>query len=114
MKKTICAYAATLAFIYLSYLLFALVFAFLFHYANLQPSFYSMATKICSYTVAFISGLGFSLMIDEKKLINAILFSIIFSVINTLLLWHHFDLPAILLKDVTFIAGAILINLIKK
>ena len=111
MKKTISAYGLILAFIYLSYLMFAIVFAFLFHYANLQPSFYSMATKICSYTVVLIGGIGFGLMVNEKRLINGIVFAIIFSVINTLLLWHHFNWIPILLKDMIFIGGTVLINL---
>lgn len=114
MKKTIFAYGSILAFIFLSYLVFSFVFACLYHYAHLQPSFYSMATKICSYTVVFIAGIGFCLLVNEKRLLHAIIFSFIFSILTTLLLWHHFDFMAILTKDVVFIMAAIIVNLIKK
>ncbi len=56
MKKTLLTYGGMLSFIYLSYLLFAVIFASLFHYAHLQPSFYNLATKICSYLVLVVAG----------------------------------------------------------
>lgn len=114
MKKTIFNYGSMLAFIYLAYLLFAFVFACLFHYAKLQPTFYSLATKICSYTVILLAGLGFGLMTSEKRLLHGLLFCLIFSMINTLLLWHHFDFLNLMIKNIVFLVSVLFINFIKK
>lgn len=114
MKKTLLTYTATLALIFLSYFIFALIFASLFHYAHLQPTFYNVATRICSYSVIFIASLGFGLMCEEKRLWNGLIFCIIFSLLATLLLWHHLNWKAIFLKDIVFIGGIFIVNLLKK
>lgn len=114
MKKTVTAYMAMLAFIFLSYLLFAIMFAILYHYAHLQPSFYSIATKICSYAVIILSGCGFALMIAEKKLLNGVIFCFIFALISTLLLWNHFQILPLLSKCALFLLAVILVQFIKK
>lgn len=114
MKKTLVTYGAILGFIFMSYLLFAIVFASLFHYTKLQPAFYNLATKICSYLVLVVAGLGFGLLQEEKRLVKALVFCIIYTIISTLLLWHHFDLFNLLIKNFVFLVSVLLINFIKK
>ena len=114
MKKTLLAYGGMLSFIYLSYLLFAVIFASLFHYAHLQPSFYNLATKICSYLVLVVAGLGFGLLTEEKRLFKGFLFCLIYTIISTLLLWHHFNLFNLLIKNLIIMVSILIVNFIKK
>lgn len=114
MKKTLFIYSICLTFIFATYFLFSLLFATLFQYTHLSPDFYNVATKICAYLTILLAAIGFALAIEKKRLYHALVFCIVFSVISILLLWHHLQLLNILLKDLVFICGVLVVHFLKK
>ena len=114
MKKTLYAYMGTMAFIFLCYLVLAFAFALLYQHAKLEPSFYSMAVLVTSYTVILFAGVGFGWFCPQKKLIHGILFILLFSLFTGILTIHHLDIMAIAKKDLLFLLGVIAMVFLKK
>lgn len=114
MRNNIKNYVIAFAIIYLSYFLFSLVFATLYHFFNFHPSFYNIATLICSYTVVFISGIIFWRLQNENKLLHGFLFVLLFTIINMLFLRQDIHFLPLLYKDIAFISGLLVMIFIKK
>lgn len=114
MKKQIKNYIITFAIIYLSYFLFSLIFATLYHFFNIHPSFYNIATLICSYTVVFVSSIVFYHLQNERILLHGLLFVLLFTMINMLFLRQNIELLPLLYKNLIFIGGLFFMRLIKK